>query len=170
MDFTIRPATLKDFRQLRDLYQELDVLHAESLPAVFKTLDKPATRKNYLAAALSDGNTVLLVAENSDGIVGVVHASIRDAPDYPVFVPRKYAWVESLSVRGDFRRYGVGRALMKQVEAWAAEKGIAQVELNVWEFNEKARAFYESLGYETASRRMWKALSSGKNLNADKDG
>jgi ribosomal protein S18 acetylase RimI-like enzyme len=32
------------------------------------------------------------------------------------------------------------------------------VELNVWEFNREASAFYGRLGYESASRRMSKRL------------
>jgi hypothetical protein len=31
----------------------------------------------------------------------------------------------------------------------------------VWEFNEGARAFYDALGYHTASRRMCRQISDG---------
>jgi hypothetical protein len=39
-------------------------------------------------------------------------------------------------------------------QAWAIAKGATSVELNVFEFNQKAIAFYEGLGYQTLSRKM----------------
>jgi GNAT superfamily N-acetyltransferase len=47
---------------------------------------------------------------------------------------------------------------MERAHAWALDKGINQIQLNVWEFNEGAIAFYEKLGYTVASRTMWKSL------------
>jgi hypothetical protein len=41
---------------------------------------------------------------------------------------------------------------------WAAKKGLHEVEVNVFDFNKGANAFYEGLGYETTSRRMRKIL------------
>ena len=158
MDFAIRSATLGDYRQLRDLYHELDLLHGEALPVVFRNPVRPLRRKEFLAKAIADSNCIMLVAESDGQIVGVIQAGIREAPDHPMFLPRRYVWMESLVVRREFQRCGVGQALMRSLESWAAEKGIAHVELNVWEFNDRAKTFYESLGYETASRRLWKGL------------
>lgn len=44
-------------------------------------------------------------------------------------------------------RLGVGRALMEASEAWARERGVQLMTLNVLEANESARAFYRALGY-----------------------
>ncbi|MFQ6077792.1 MAG: GNAT family N-acetyltransferase [Thermodesulfobacteriota bacterium] len=65
---------------------------------------------------------------------------------------------DNLAVKQNFRRSGVGRSLIKRAHQWAVDKGLAQVELNVWEFNEGAIAFYEKLGYKTMSRKMVKSL------------
>jgi ribosomal protein S18 acetylase RimI-like enzyme len=47
---------------------------------------------------------------------------------------------------------------MDKVQEWALAKGATSIELNVYEFNETAISFYESLGYQTFSRRMNKDL------------
>jgi ribosomal protein S18 acetylase RimI-like enzyme len=47
---------------------------------------------------------------------------------------------------------------MEHAHRWALDKKVRHVELNVWEFNKEAIAFYDKLGYETANRRMWKSL------------
>jgi ribosomal protein S18 acetylase RimI-like enzyme len=41
---------------------------------------------------------------------------------------------------------------------WAITKGAKLIELNVYDFNEAALAFYEKLEYKTFSRQMSKSL------------
>lgn len=88
----------------------------------------------------------------------VLHASLVRAPDAPALVPRRYLLVNTLAVREDRRRSGVGRSLMVSAQSWGRGRGATEVELNVWGFNRGAIAFYEALGYDTAQRRMRKAL------------
>ena len=62
--------------------------------------------------------------------------------------------VMNLAVRPDYRRQGVGTALMDFVKQYAAEQDFDTVELDVWEFNEGARQFYEAVGFQTYRRYM----------------
>jgi ribosomal protein S18 acetylase RimI-like enzyme len=101
----------------------------------------------------------LLIAERGGEAVGMVHITLRNAPPLPIFVPRCYATIESLIVREDCRRAGIGRSLMREAERWARARGAEEIELNVWEFNAGAIAFYEQLGYAPFSRRMGKPLA-----------
>jgi GNAT superfamily N-acetyltransferase len=48
---------------------------------------------------------------------------------------------------------------MNQAEEWVASQGVGVIELNVYEFNLGAQAFYKQLGYTTYSRKMSKNLS-----------
>ena len=70
-------------------------------------------------------------------------------------------FVHTIAVSGPWRRAGVGRCLMEAAQAWAEEGGAAEAELNVWEFNQGAIAFYEAMGYKSTRRRMWRRLGSG---------
>jgi len=47
---------------------------------------------------------------------------------------------------------------MQCADQWAAEKGAANIELTVYEFNQSAIAFYEGLGYTPLSRKLSKPL------------
>ena len=53
-----------------------------------------------------------------------------------------------LMVARDYRRLGVGTALMVEAERWARGAGVRKVELHVFPHNEPAIALYEGLGYE----------------------
>lgn len=52
------------------------------------------------------------------------------------------------------RRQGVATALIDFVKAYAREKGFGRIELNKWEFNHGALAFYEAAGFTTYRRYL----------------
>ena len=158
MDFIIRPATQEDYAELGEIFATGDALHSEALPHVFREPDGPARSKRYISAVISDQNTALFVAESDGHIIGLVQAYIQKAPDIPLFVPRRYATIDNIAVLEEFRRSGVGQALVEKVERWAAGKKVSQIELNVWEFNAEAIAFYDKLGYTTSRRTMSRLL------------
>lgn len=159
MDFAIREATQEDYSRLIELFAEVDALHRKALPKVFRKADGPARTEEYIFGIIANGDACLFVAEHHSQVVGFAQGFIRQAPDIPVIVPRRYGVVDDVVVREGFRRSGVGRSLVKRVEQWVLEKGVFQVELNVWEFNKGAMAFYEEVGYLTASRKMQRWLS-----------
>jgi len=107
---------------------------------------------------LNNDQAAIFFAEYNGLVAGFINVLIREAPAYPLLVPRRYGVVDTLVVRPAFQRTGVGRALMNRGEAWAASQGVSEVELNVYEFNLGAQAFYRHLGYTTYSRKMSKKL------------
>jgi ribosomal protein S18 acetylase RimI-like enzyme len=155
---TIREANARDYEALCDIIDEVDTLHRDQLPHIFQKPAGPVREKEYILGLLADENTGLFVAEVEGQVAGFVHVLICDTPPSPVLVPRHRAFVDSLAVRQELRRHGVGRALMDHAHRWAIAKGAADVELNVFEFNQPAIAFYQALGYETSNRRMVIAL------------
>jgi len=158
VQFSIREATLGDAEGLCRCYDELDTLHCEAMPGLFQAAEGPARSEEFFSRIFTNENTALFVAESGGQVIGFVIVSVQETPDISILVPRRYASIVDLAVRCEFRRRGVGRALMEQAQAWARDKGAAQVELNVFEFNQEAIAFYEAMGYGPVVRRMWRAL------------
>ena len=154
----VRRATVQDYAGMCAVLNEVDAQHREALPHLFRDPCGVARSRAYIAAIIEDEDAGLWLAEREGQVVGVVHVSIRESGDIPILVPRRYAVIENLAVATGHRRRGIGRALMLAAEHWALGKGIAQVELHVYEFNQGARAFYEVLGYQTASRKMCRGL------------
>jgi ribosomal protein S18 acetylase RimI-like enzyme len=154
----IREANPEDYESLCEVFSEIDTLHRGALPHVYRKPDGPGRSEEYISSVIADENTALFVAQSDGGIVGLVQILLREASDISIMVPRRYATIGTLVVKRGFRRSGVGRALMERAHQWAQARGASQVELGVWEFNKGARAFYERLGYSTASRRMCRVL------------
>jgi ribosomal protein S18 acetylase RimI-like enzyme len=66
--------------------------------------------------------------------------------------------VADLAVAERARRMGVGTALMRAGEAWARERGLSVLSLDVWASNQRALEFYWHLGYFAESLCLIKAL------------
>lgn len=154
----VRPAGDGDYQGLNAVFAEADELHRRSLPRIFRQDRAPDFDRGYFASLRENPDAALLLAEYNRQCAGFIILTLRNAPDTPVHVPRRYAVVDFLAVRHTYRRQGIGRALMAAGQQSAEEHGASAIELNVWEFNQEALTFYERLGYTTASRKMWLSL------------
>ena len=174
MRYAIRVATEGDLNALNQITGDVDALHREHLPHIFQEPEGPARDREYILGVLADESCGFFVAEAQGpvqddtlsqpkwpaegAILGFVQLTIRDTPPIPILVPRRIAFVETLAVREDVRRAGIGRALMDHAQRWAEDQGATEIDLNVHEFNRPAISFYRSLGYATSSRRMSRRL------------
>jgi GNAT superfamily N-acetyltransferase len=64
------------------------------------------------------------------------------------------------------RRNGIGRALFAAIEAWAHERDVEFIGLNVSPFNE-ARAFYAALGYDLNTEHRLKTIRKVRRFEAE---
>jgi ribosomal protein S18 acetylase RimI-like enzyme len=101
-------------------------------------------------------HAAILVAELSPGgeRAGYVFATTKH--DY--FTRAAHAHVEVIAVTPEAERRGVARALMEAIEHWAGRRGYRHITLNVFDRNARARALYDSLGYEAETIHFRKNL------------
>ena len=74
-------------------------------------------------------------------------------------------WVYYVAVSPEYRRQGIGRALMKRVEEDLAELGCSKLNLQVRASNSQVVSFYQRLGYQVEER-----VSMSKRLGAKDNG
>jgi diamine N-acetyltransferase len=158
MSTLIRPAQISDFADYSRLYLEINDLHAAAHPHLFRATSLPPRDQEDFQIQLEDNTQAIFMAEVDGEPAGFVNVILRQSPPLDILVPRCFAVVDSVSVAQPYRRLGVGQALMQRAEAWAVQKAAASLELNVFEFNQGAVAFYEELGFVTLSRKMQKRL------------
>ena len=65
-------------------------------------------------------------------------------------------WLAGLYVAAGHRRFGVGRALVRAIEAQARERGFPRIYL----YTDDAIGFYESLDWRAMDRVMWKGFDT----------
>lgn len=74
-----------------------------------------------------------------------------ESPAHPA---QEICYIHEFGVDEACRRQGIARELMTFIRRAAAEKGYRHLELDMWEFNQSALAFYEAMGFRTIRRYM----------------
>lgn len=100
-------------------------------------------QKAKIQAVLNDSTQVIFVAETNNKVVGYIHLV-----NYDVIYADNFKNCLGLAVDNDYKRNGIGSALLKQAEIWAKENGAAGIRLCSGVEREKAHQFYQSQGYE----------------------
>lgn len=158
MDWILRDAIIDDYEALCALFTQVDRIHADAQPTIFRHAPTPARSREFVQAILDDPDACLVVAEQNAAVIGVAEAAIRRPPNLPIIVEVGRVHINDIVVDENHRGAGVGTALLAHIEAWARTRGVRRVELNVWEFNTPARDLYERLGYHTLHRTLSKTL------------
>jgi [ribosomal protein S18]-alanine N-acetyltransferase len=91
-----------------------------------------------VARNVRDRETLTIVACENNQIVGFGITQFGD----------EHAHLSLLAVRQDYQRRGIGRAMMKWIEASASVAGISTLNLEVRAANQAARRFYRALGFQ----------------------
>jgi GNAT superfamily N-acetyltransferase len=66
--------------------------------------------------------------------------------NYSTFLTQPGLYLEDVFVRPEYRRQGVGKALLTAVAKIAVDRGCGRLEWSVLEWNQNAIEFYQSLG------------------------
>jgi ribosomal protein S18 acetylase RimI-like enzyme len=165
MKVSIRPASMSDFDAVGRIFAQENRFHAELVPEIVQVLD-PIMTEAWFARLLAKLKHVLLLGVKDDEVVGLVWLSERSNPDDPIYRSRRYVYVEELAVTEGYRGQGIGRRLMQVAEEWARERGVREIELDVWEKNQNAIAFYDRLNYRPVRRRLQLNLDGPSALDA----
>ncbi len=102
-----------------------------------------ATEESIKDILFGDGvNAEALVAEYDDTPVGFA----LFFHNFSTFLGKRGIYIEDLFVKPDFRRKGVGRALLMHIVRIAKERKCGRVEWCVLDWNEPAIKFYKGIG------------------------
>ncbi|HZF57750.1 MAG TPA: GNAT family N-acetyltransferase [Rubrobacter sp.] len=147
--FTIRPGRRDDAAEAARLWMQSAEEHTAHDPVYATAAGAEKTMRRFLADLASSGHSFLFVALAGGRTVGFISGELREGS--PTFLPKTWASVDDVFVEPDHRNLGMGRALLRSVEAWAKERGASGVSLQVAAANARARKFYEELGFREIS-------------------
>lgn len=132
---TPRSVRADDERELRELYELIQDAFADS--EAYDRSTRTFERWRAFLYPTGADTSRHRVVEAGGELVGAALC-----PVYP-----DWGWVRGLAVRRDWRRRGLGRALMQEVFCETWQRGLRRVGLTVDSWNTSgAREFYESIG------------------------
>jgi GNAT superfamily N-acetyltransferase len=130
---------------------------ASDVAPLLDTLGYPCTRAeaaDRIAFILGDPRQHLLLAEVDGQTCGLIGMDLR----YSLTRGTDQARITALVVAPACSRQGIGRRLLREVEAICRRAGIARIEVTSNPRRSDAHAFYHQCGYADGSRHFFKLL------------
>ncbi len=135
-NLNIRPARSEDTPQIFDLIKalaEYEKLSARVTGNVRDLEQHLFGERPYIEAIL---------AEWSGKVVGFG----LFFPNYSTFLTKPGIYLEDLFVLPNYRRKGIGKAMLSYIGKLAIERGAGRLEWSVLDWNQSAIAFYQEIG------------------------
>ena len=149
----IRFAKENELDRVNELRKQVNDLHVEGKPEVFKPGFNDEL-KDYIHVIFNDPGQEIVVAEDEGVICGFAVLNHINRPETVFMYERDFLDIDEFCVDKDYRRKGVASGMISFIRDYAKEKGFKRLELNMWEFNQDALAFYEVAGFSTFRRYM----------------
>lgn len=153
MNLQIRQAVQSDIPAIQSLLLQVEKIHCDGRPDIFKDGGVKFTNEQ-LAQLLCDPTRPIFCAVNDGQVVGYVFCIIAEIKNDPMLRDAKTLHIEDVCVDESCRGGGVGSLLVEYVKTYARENDFTRIDLDVWEFNDRAREFYEKHGFSVQKRRM----------------
>ncbi len=149
----VRFAKESELDRVNELRKQVNDIHVEGKPDVFKPGFGQELR-DFVKVIWNDPEQEIVVAEDDGVICGFAVLHHINKPENPFMKERDFIDIDEFCVDKDHRRKGAASEMVSFIKKFAREKGFKRIELNMWEFNQNALAFYEAAGFKTFRRYM----------------
>ena len=141
----IRKAITKDIPKMMDLLSQVDLVHHNGRPDIFKIGTK--YNETELEALLLDETRPILVSvDENDNVEGYCFCIFQQHINNSVLTDIKTLYIDDLCVDETLRGKHIGKKLYNAALDLAGQNGCYNLTLNVWSCNKSALKFYESVG------------------------
>ena len=142
----IRPFRPEDLNVLADFWREMASGPRVSGQVYPPTEENVAKWRSWVLKVHEEKGGHVLVAE-ADGIGPVGFVLFRSHVERVLWTPMRIAIIYDLYVRPDWRRKGIGTALLQEAMKIMRQEGATHVRISVLVGNEPALRLYKKLGF-----------------------
>ncbi len=142
----VRRAKNKDIPRVLELLVQVDMVHHNGRPDLFKGPVTKYTAKELEEIFAKEDAPVFVCVDESDRVLGHAFTVHKQIVGNNVLTDVRTLYIDDICVDEAVRGLGVGKALYEHVVAYAREQGFYNVTLNVWACNPGAMKFYEAMG------------------------
>lgn len=146
----IRCAEQKDYDSAEEIMKEVQQLHIEWRPDIYKASDPVLPQKVFEEMV---AQKTLLVAEVNGTVEGILSYMYRHVKSEKQ-VERTVLFIDDLAVKEQSRGKGIGSSLLAYIKEKADREHLDGVELQVNARNVKAKQMYEKNGFTEKSINM----------------
>ena len=150
MEVIVRLPRLQDYERVSQIMDQVQQLHVEWRPDVYKPAS-PLITMDMFEAILKDGNWY--VAEADGVVVGILELMKRHV-ESPAQVMKDVLFISTMAVDEKYRGKGIGHLFFEKVKQLKQEKGYDTIELQVNAKNRLAYEMYRKYGFTEKSINM----------------
>ena len=154
MVITIRRARISDNAGIIRLLLQIADLHHKGRPDIFKEGSKKYGKDEFETILKDENRPVFVAVDEMENVLGYCFCMVIRFEAHAVINDHSSLYIDDFCVDENCRRQGIGRKIFAEVEEYAKQIKVYNIDLNVWEFNESALKFYENCGFITQRRRM----------------
>ena len=143
----IRRAEEKDVKRIIELLLQIDLIHHDGRPDLFK-VGKKYTEEELFNIIKDENTPVFVYVNQDDKVLGYAICIYKQILNDTLLTDIKTLYLDDLCVDENCRSKGIGKALYEAVVETAKNNGCYNLTLNVWAFNKRAYDFYKKLGFE----------------------
>ncbi len=154
----VRSMREADHEAVLDLQIELNIHERQIFPERLTDRAAAIAYLRHLRARLDETEGVVLLAEVSGEVVGMMGYSVET--DDPLVAPewRRYGFVTDLVVTARQRRAGAGTMLLQEAERITRQKGLKRLMIGVLNGNAEAERAYVRFGFQPIATELVKRL------------
>ena len=153
----IRKAEQRDIPKITNLLHQVYLVHHNGRPDIFGGADAKYT-EDELEKIIDDEKSPVFVFEEDGKILAHAFCNIKEQNNSRVLNDIKTLYIDDICVDESARGKHIGKALYDYVIDFAKEINCYNVTLNVWECNQGAKKFYQSMGMKVQRTEMEKIL------------
>ena len=156
---SIRRAQERDVEDILRLLVQVNMVHHNGRPDLFKGPTTKYTREELLALFHDEQRPVFVFMDEENGhVLGHAFCMFLQERGSNLMTDIKTLYIDDICVDENCRGRHVGKQLYEYVRKFAKENGCYNVTLNVWSCNESAMRFYEKCGLAPQKIGMEKIL------------
>lgn len=141
----IRRAMEKDIPRMGELLEQVNLVHHNGRPDIFK-IGRKYTDEELVAILADESKPILVSVDEQDEVEGYAFCIFQQHVGSQLLTDIKTLYIDDLCVDETLRGKHIGRALYEAAAELAKASGCYNLTLNVWSCNESAMRFYEKCG------------------------
>ena len=153
----IRRAVENDIPRIEELLSQIDLIHHNGRPDIFK-IGKKYLREEISEIIADDERPILVATDENDVVTGYCFCIFLQHVNDSILTDIKTLYIDDLCVDEKLRGRHIGKELYDAAIKLAKESGCYNLTLNVWSCNPSAMRFYEAQGLAPQKVCMEKIL------------
>lgn len=154
----IRRAEIKDIEGINKLLYQVNNIHAKIRSDIFFEDTKKYNDVKLKGIIKDDYTPIFVYTDDEDNVIAYCFCILRSQEAHENMKARNELYIDDLCVDENYRRQGIGKRIFQYVLEYANEKKFDSITINVWEHNDRARAFYDKLGFKVLKTTLEKRL------------